>query len=169
MKTVIVDIILMDIRMPKMDGFEASEKVRELYPTVKIIAYSQYDLEANIIEMNIRGVKSFVGKEDEPEELFKAIRIVSSGGVYMTNRSAKIVQQYLANISKFLNYVPTTLNEHDKTLLKMIVEGLTSKQIGEKIAKSHRTVDDMRNQLYLKFNVKSKEQLIALASKYSLT
>lgn len=168
LKTATVEVILMDIRMPKMDGFEASEKVKQLHPNVKIIAFSQYDLEANIIEMNIKGVKSFVGKEDEPEELFKAIRTVSSGGVYMTNRSAEIVQRYLSNISKFLNHLPSTLCDHEKILLKMIVEGLTSRQIGKKLAKSHRTVDDMRNQLYLKFNVKSKEQLIALASRWSL-
>ena len=52
-----VDLILMDIRMPKMDGFIASEKVKKLYPNIKIIAFSQYDLEANIIEMNIHARK----------------------------------------------------------------------------------------------------------------
>ncbi|MCE2996029.1 MAG: response regulator [Cyclobacteriaceae bacterium] len=163
-----VDLILMDIRMPKMDGFMASEKVKKLYPNIKIIAFSQYDLEANIIEMNIRGVKSFVGKEDEPRELFKAIRTVINGGVYMTDRSAEIVQRYLLNISKIHNQSTVDLCEKEKTLLKMLVQGLTSRQIGEKLSKSHRTIDDMRNQLYLKFNVNCKEQLIALATKWNL-
>jgi two-component system response regulator NreC len=163
-----VDLILMDIRMPKMDGFIASEKVKKLYPNIKIIAFSQYDLEANIIEMNIRGVKSFVGKEDEPRELFKAIRTVINGGVYMTDRSAEIVQRYLLNISKIHNQSTVDLCEKEKTLLKMLVQGLTSRQIGEKLSKSHRTIDDMRNQLYLKFNVNCKEQLIALATKWNL-
>ncbi|MFN7495470.1 MAG: response regulator [Cyclobacteriaceae bacterium] len=163
-----VDLILMDIRMPKMDGFMASEKVKKLYPNIKIIAFSQYDLEANIIEMNIRGVKSFVGKEDEPRELFKAIRTVINGGVYMTDRSAEIVQRYLLNISKIHNQSTVDLCEKEKTLLKMLVQGLTSRQIGEKLSKSHRTIDDMRTQLYLKFNVNCKEQLIALATKWNL-
>ena len=66
LKTVTPDIILMDIRMPKMNGFEASEIVKKTYPDIKIIAFSQYDFETNIIEMNIRGVKSFIGKEDDP-------------------------------------------------------------------------------------------------------
>lgn len=74
------DVILMDIRMPVMDGIVATDKIKQLYPHLKIIAYSQYDQEENIIKMNIHGVKSFIGKEDEPEELLKAIRIVHDGG-----------------------------------------------------------------------------------------
>jgi DNA-binding NarL/FixJ family response regulator len=167
LKTITPDIILMDIRMPEMDGIEASEKVKELYPSIKIIAFSLYDLEDLIIEMNIRGVKSFIGKEDDPEELFKAIRIVKDGGVYMTDRSAEIVQRYLSHISKYLKDQPDSICEHEKILIKMIIEGLTSRQIGEKMGKSHRTIDDMRERLYLKFNVKSKTQLIALASKWN--
>lgn len=70
------DVILMDISMPVMNGIEATDKIKELYPDLKIIAYSQYDIEANISQMYIHGVESFIGKEDDPQELFKAIRIV---------------------------------------------------------------------------------------------
>lgn len=59
------NIILMDIRMPKMNGIEATVRIKEEYPEIKIIAFSQYDQEENIIEMNIHGVKSFIGKEDD--------------------------------------------------------------------------------------------------------
>ncbi|MCX8490187.1 MAG: response regulator transcription factor, partial [Cyclobacteriaceae bacterium] len=76
LKTEQPEIILMDIRMPKMNGIEASKKVLELYPKIKIITYSQYDYESNIVQMYIVGVKSFIGKEDRPEELLKAIRTV---------------------------------------------------------------------------------------------
>jgi two-component system, NarL family, response regulator NreC len=168
LETIQPDIVLMDIKMPVMDGIEATDRIRKAYPKTKIIAFSQYDNESNIVEMNIHGVKSFIGKNDEPKELFKAIRTVNGGAVYMTNRSAEIVQRYLSNISKLLNHSPSELCEQEKTFLKMIIEGLTSQQIGKKLAKSHRTVDDMRQKLYLKFNVKNKEQLIALASKWNL-
>ena len=85
----------MDIRMPKMDGIIATEKVREFYPNIKIIAYSQYDYEANIVAMYSKGVKSFVGKDDGPEELLKAIRTVHGGGAYMTDMAMEIVQRKL--------------------------------------------------------------------------
>lgn len=164
------DIVLMDIRMPLMDGIEASLMLRHKYPSIKIIAYSLYDQEENIIEMNIHGVKSFIGKEDDHEELFKAIRIVYSGGVYMTDRSAAIVQKYLSRNAneKHPQVSLPEINELERKLIKDIVKGLSSTEIAKAIGKSSRTVEDMREKIYRKFNVEKKEQLIALVSKYNL-
>jgi DNA-binding NarL/FixJ family response regulator len=164
------DIILMDIRMPIMDGIEASLILKERYPAVKIIAFSQYDQEDNIIEMNIQGVKSFIGKEDRHEELFKAIRIVHSGGVYMTDRSAAIVQKYLSKNAKAEHSKISLpeISESEKKLITHIMKGLSSTEIGKTIGKSPRTVEDMREKIYQKFNVEKKEQLIALVSKHNL-
>ncbi|MCE2955944.1 MAG: response regulator [Bacteroidota bacterium] len=170
LKNVQPDIVLMDIRMPVMNGIEASLMLSQLYPSIKIIAFSQYDQEDNIIEMNIHGVKSFIGKEDNHEELFKAIRIVFSGGVYMTDRSAKIVQKYLSMINN-LEHPKTKLpeiSESERRLIEHIVKGLSSNEIGQAIGKSHRTVEDMREKIYRKFDVANKEQLIALVSKHNL-
>ncbi len=99
LETIKPDVVLMDIRMPVMDGIEATEKIKTAYPQTNVIAFSQYDDEGNIIEMNIHGVKSFIGKNDDPEELFNAIRIVYKGGVYMTERAARIVQNHLRNVA----------------------------------------------------------------------
>jgi len=160
LQTKFPDIILMDIRMPYMDGIEATDKIKNLYPNLKIIAYSQYDQEENIIKMNAHGVKSFIGKEDDTEELFKAIRIVNSGGVYLTDKAAAIVQRHLNNLSKIPIKTAYVLNEIKNTVIKMILEGLTSKEIGERINRSHRTAEDIRKRIYDKFNVNNKEQLI---------
>jgi DNA-binding NarL/FixJ family response regulator len=164
------DIVLMDIRMPIMNGIEASLILKERYPAIKVIAFSQYDQENNIIEMNINGVKSFIGKEDHYEELFKSIRIVYSGGVYMTDRSAAIVQKHLsknANVEHSQISLPE-ISESERRLIKDIVNGLSSTEIAKTIGKSPRTVEDMREKIYRKFNVVNKEQLIALVSKHNL-
>jgi len=164
------DIILMDIRMPLMNGIEVSLILRKRYPSIKIIAFSQYDQEENIIEMNIHGVKSFIGKEDDHEELFKAIRIVYSGGVYMTDRAAGIVQKHLSRIggAEHSKVNLPAISESERKLIKDIVGGLSSSEIGKTIGKSHRTVEDMREKIYRKFNVDNKEQLIAIVSKANL-
>ncbi|UXE68938.1 MAG: response regulator transcription factor [Chryseotalea sp. WA131a] len=162
------EIILMDIRMPKMDGIEASKKVLENYPQIKIITFSQYDYESNIVQMYIIGVKSFIGKDDHPNELIKAIRTVYTSGSYMTDMATEIIQRYLAYKVKESNNVHLLDNEQEKELIKMIVKGLSSGEIASKIYKSPRTVDDMRKRLYSKFNIDCKEQLIALASKWNL-
>lgn len=161
------EIILMDIRMPGMDGIEASKKVKELYPKIKIVTFSQYDYESNIIQMYIIGVKSFIGKDDSPEELFKAIRTVHASGSYMTDLATEIIQRNLAYKAKESNNIHL-LDEQERIFVKMIVEGLSSNQIALKINKSPRTVDKMREQLCNKFKVTHKEQLIALASKWNL-
>jgi DNA-binding NarL/FixJ family response regulator len=158
------DVILIDISMPVMNGIEATNRIKEVYPNLKIIAYSQYDIEANICQMYIHGVESFIGKEDDPEELFKAIRIVHNGGVYLTEKASKIIRYSLELTKKLEPNV--SLTELDKTMIDLILDGLTSKQIGEAINKSHRTVEDIRERLYNKLNVKNKEQLIAAVSKW---
>jgi DNA-binding NarL/FixJ family response regulator len=168
LKTEQPEIILMDIRMPKMNGIEASKKVLELYHKIKIITYSQYDYESNIVQMYIIGVKSFIGKDDRPEELLKAIRTVHTSGSYMTDIATEIIQRHLAYKVKESNNIHLLENEQEINLVKMIIKGLSSGEIAAKINKSSRTVDKMRERLYHKFGINCKEQLIALAVKWNL-
>ncbi len=158
------DVILMDIRMPIMNGLEATIKIKQLYPNLKIIAFSQYYYEENIIEMNIHGAKSFIGKTDKPDELFTAIRVVFNGGVYMTSQSAQIVQKYLTHKSSS-KIQCSLLNDVEAKLVKGICDGLGSKELAELLYKSPRTIEKYRHELYRKFNVANKEQLIAKVSR----
>ena len=162
------EIILMDIRMPKMNGIDAAKRIIELYPQIKIITYSQYDYESNIVQMYIIGVKSFIGKDDRPEELLKAIRTVYTSGSYMTDMATEIIKRNLAYKAKESNNIHLFDNEQEKEFVKMIIKGLASVGIAAKINRSPRTVEDMRKRLYSKFHINCKEQLIALASKWNL-
>jgi DNA-binding NarL/FixJ family response regulator len=118
--------------------------------------------------MFIKGVKSFIGKDDSPDELFKAIRTVYTSGTYMTDMAAEIIQRNLAYKAKESNNIHLLESEREKEFVKMIIKGLSSREIASKINKSSRTVEDMRKRLYAKFNINCKEQLIALASKWNL-
>ena len=160
------DIIVMDIRMPIMDGIESTGKIREIYPHLKVIAYSQYDIEENIIKMNIQGVKSFIGKEDDPQELFQALRVVHRGNVYMTSRAAQIIQKHLR--SSFKEKCPFQLTDMERILLNGINNGMSSTQLGEMICKSPRTVEKYVADMYRKFNITSKVELIKLVSKWEI-
>lgn len=162
-----VDIVLLDIRMPKMNGIETAAKIKSKYPNIKIIAYTQFDLPENVIQMSIVGVQSFIGKDEGIDELIRAIKIVNEGGVYLPTKVAEIIQNTLK-----LNFTKTSqiveMSESELNLLKYICSGLSSTQIAELINKSPRTVEVYRNSLYGKFDVSSKEELITRAIKAGL-
>lgn len=159
------DIILMDIRMPKMDGFIATENILRLYPDIKIIAFSQFDIEKNIVKMNALGVKSFVGKH-QTEELTRAIKIVFEGGVYMPDEVAHILSSYLAN--SITQPCPVYPHEYEKQLIRAVSQGKSSKEISKLIFKSPRTVEKYREDLCRKFGVKTKEEMIVLAVEWGI-
>ena len=159
------DIILMDIQMPVMNGIEATKAVMATYPHLKIIALSLFDNELNIVKMNALGVKSFIPKEDAVV-LPKAINIVHEGGVFLPNEVAAKLQTYLSTtVAKTL---PVDFTDAELTLIRMIVQGKTSRQIGDKISRSHRTVEDLREKLYIKLGITTKQQLVVLATKWGL-
>ncbi len=168
--TTMPDIILMDIQMPEMNGIEATERIRNQYPSIKIIALSQFDNESNIIQMYKRGVKSFIGKGNDIEELLTAIRVVNCGGGYMTGLALSIIQKQLPSPNDPLaisNEMPD-LTDFEKKLLSAIYDGQSSTKIGFFFFKSPRTIEKHREKLYKKFNVSSKEELIKATYQYNL-
>jgi DNA-binding NarL/FixJ family response regulator len=159
----IPDIIIMDIFMPKMNGIEASQKVLERYPLVKIIVNTQYDFEFSSIEMYAYGVKSYIKKTENIKELVVAIRSVYNYGVYVNEGSLKVIQRYLNSKSPKVLIQKLTqhdLLEHEIQILSFICKGLSSTDIGKIMYKSHRTVEKYREDLYRKLNVNSKKELI---------
>ena len=159
LETKLPDIILMDINMPTMNGIEGSKIIRKKYSLIKIIAYTFFDQEKHIIEMNKVGVRSFVAK-GSVTELLKAIQVVHQGGFYLPNEIANTLQQFLCKNE------PTEiieLSDTEKILLEAVSKGWTSKQIAKVINKSPRTIDEHREALYKKFNVENRQQLIVKA------
>ena len=166
LESTIPDIILLDIRMPLMDGFEAAKIIYKKYPQIKIVAFTQFDLEENIIEMSKIGVKSFIGK-NQAEKVPGILKIINNGGVYYPDEVAEILRKYLNRIPSFSSKCPVSLSELEITLLQSICKGFSSTQIGDLINKSPRTVEKYRNELYQKFKVNNQQQLIVEASRWS--
>jgi DNA-binding NarL/FixJ family response regulator len=176
LRTISPDIILMDIRMPKMDGIRATDQVLQLYPEIKIIAYSLYDNEPNIVAMYLQGVKSFIGKEDSPEELLKAIRTVHGGGAYMTDLSISIVQKHLSNVSQHeqIDFDKSNVAQLSDVELKVLWHASLHKSIKEiagTLFISWHTVNNHCVHIRQKLNIKGRSSLLryALSVKEKLT
>jgi DNA-binding NarL/FixJ family response regulator len=164
-----VDIVLMDVHMPVMDGISATRRIKERYPHTQVIAYTEDDHDTTIVAMHVSGAKSFVSKRDNLLELIKAIRVTASGGFYLTPSVSTTLQRYLAAAQRpDSTRLAEELTPTEKKVLQATVQGRSSSEIGDLINKSPRTVEDIRQRLYQRFNVPNKEQLIAKAVRMGL-
>src|SRR4051812_3813465 len=166
------DIILMDINMPEMDGFEATRWLKENYPLVNVLALSMYDDENAIIRMLRNGAKGYILKDSEPSELKTAINAVVTKGFYY---SEIVTGKLVHNLKKLeeddhenSNMHLAKLNEKEITFLKLACTEMTYKEIADHMYLSPRTIDGYRDQLFEKLNVKSRIGLVLFAIKNGL-
>ena len=156
----IPDIVLMDINMPEMDGYETTLWVKNNHPEIKVLALSMYDNENAIIRMLRAGVKGYILKDCDPSELKYAINsIITSGFYYTENVTGKLI----SIVSKKDN--DDELNDREIAFLKLVCSELTYKEIADKMYKGVRTIDGYRDALFEKLNVKTRVGLVLYAIK----
>jgi two-component system, NarL family, invasion response regulator UvrY len=156
----IPDIVLMDINMPEMDGYETTLWIKDHHPEIKVLALSMYDNENAIIRMLRAGVKGYILKDCDPSELKYAINsIITSGFYYTENVTGKLI----SIVSKKDN--DDELNDREIAFLKLVCSELTYKEIADKMYKGVRTIDGYRDALFEKLNVKTRVGLVLYAIK----
>jgi DNA-binding NarL/FixJ family response regulator len=157
-----VDVILMDINMPKLDGLECTKQVSKKYPDIKIIALSQYDEKRFVKRMVKNGASGYLLKDSGKDQLEKAVRAVYSGEKYFCERlSIRLVQQELKeenNSSLF-----PKLTQRELEVLNLICKELSSQEISEKLFISFHTVESHRANLMHKAGVKNTAGLVRWA------
>ena len=164
---VIPDVLLLDVNMPEVDGFETEKLVYERFPHIKILALSMYSDETTVIRMLRNGAKGFVLKNADPEKLKEALDSVVEKDFYLSDFvSGKILSGLHKNVDVDKDQV--TLNNKEKEFLKWVCSDLTYKEIAEKMFVSYRTADDYRNTLFEKLNVKSRVGLVMYAIKHNI-
>lgn len=163
----IPDIILLDINMPEMDGYETASWLKEIHPEIKVLALTMYDNENAIIRMLNCGAKGYILKDSDPDELELAIDSMMAKGHYyteMVNNKLLIAlgkQEEEKNELKIL----LNLNDKEKHFLELCCTELTYKEIAEKMFISHRTVDNYRDVLFEKLHLKTRVGLVMFAIK----
>jgi DNA-binding NarL/FixJ family response regulator len=162
MKHLVPDVVLLDVNMPEMDGFETTQWLRKNYPYIKILALSMLSDEKTIIKMFRLGATGYLLKNTDAEELKKAMDAVVNKNVYLSEYvSAKLVTALHADTEE--NSKTIILNEREKDFLRWACTELTYKDIAEKMNLSPRTVDDYRQSLFTRLSVHSRVGLVMYA------
>jgi DNA-binding NarL/FixJ family response regulator len=154
MKTVPVDVVLMDINMPVMNGLEATEYITENYKKVKVVALSMMEHSSYLQQMLKAGAKGYILKSTGKNELISAIKKVMDNEIYISQEMASKQDEKEGKIK---------LTKRELQVLELLAEGLTNKEIAEKIFLSKRTVETHRKNLIVKTKSKNTSSLIKYA------
>ena len=161
------DLVLMDINMPEMDGFEATQWLKENYPEIKVLALSMYDNDATIIRMLKCGARGYILKDSEPEVLKSAIEsIINTGYYYSDLVNSKLINviNHIGDKGSDINNL-ITITDREIEFLKYCCTEMTYKEIADKMIVSPRTVDNYRDNLFEKLDVKTRVGLVMYAIK----
>jgi two-component system, NarL family, invasion response regulator UvrY len=161
------DLIIMDINMPDMNGFDSVLWLKETYPAVPVLVLTMMDKEEYIIKMLKLGIKGYLSKDVEPKELGEAIHAVSNKGYYytdfITGKLISTLQQYDEHGRSLL-----PLNEREIEFLRLACSEYTYYEIAAIMHLSPKTVDGYRKALFEKLSVKNRVGLALYAVKHEI-
>ncbi len=154
---VMPDICILDINMPELNGYETTEKLKELYPCIKVMALSMFDNEFSIVRMLRSGAKGFLHKGADPDELSNALQTLHEEGYFHTEL------MLINSLRKTNNWQTINITDRETEFLKHCCSDLSYKEIADLMKVSLHTVHGYRDSLFLKLRLKSRTALAIYA------
>jgi two-component system invasion response regulator UvrY len=160
------DLVLLDLNMPELDGYETAKRLRMEYPLLLVMVLTMYDSEIALIQLLQAGVRGFLKKDIHPSELRYAIQsVIHTGYYYSHNATGRLVNLFKNEGGKKNLPANIMLSKNELEFLKLASTDLTYKEIAVQMHISPRTVDNYRDTLFFKLNVKSRVGLAIYAIK----
>lgn len=164
-------IVLLDLSMPRMTGFEVAKIISQKHPNVRSLIFSMHNNQEYMVQAVENGAMGYLLKDTSKEEILKALDTVAAGNKYFPPTvSAMIIDGLLnqkktggASAKKETSAITNVLSKQEKVILNYIVEGLNSQEISEKLQLSVRTVSNHRANILRKTQVKNTAELVRLA------
>ncbi|RYY38214.1 MAG: response regulator transcription factor [Chitinophagaceae bacterium] len=160
------DVVLMDINMPGMDGFAATAWLRAHHPDVRVLALSMYEDDDNIIRMLRSGAGGYILKESRKGDLVQGIRTIHQQGFYVNDMVSGRLLSQLHDEGR--GGAPVRISVREQQFLKLCCSELTYKEIADNMGVSPRTVDNYREDLFEKLQIRSRVGLVLYALKYRI-
>jgi len=157
-------VVLMDIRMPELDGLEATRRILAADPAARILILTTFDLDEYIYEALQAGASGFVLKDDPPEQLIAAIRTVAAGDALLSPAVTRRVIQQFTRIPRPAQ--PSGLDQltgRERDVLRLVAQGLSNAEIGQELYIGETTVKTHVTHILQKLNLRDRVQAVVLA------
>ncbi|MEM7375413.1 MAG: response regulator transcription factor [Bacteroidota bacterium] len=162
-----IDVIILDISLPDMNGMKLCKKILSLFPHIHIIGLTTYEETSFISRMIKNGAKGYLFKNSPKEELIQAVRTVAAGASYLTKAvNEKLIAKAL-NKRELGRFIPK-LTRREAEVLELIVEELTTQEIADRLCLSNSTIETHRMHLTAKLGARNTAGLVKNAMMYGL-
>lgn len=163
------DVAILDLNMPECNGFETAEHLRVNYPQVHVLMLTMYDSELSLIRLLQSGVKGFLKKDIHPSELKFAIQsVIQTGFYYSHDTTGKLVNLFRSQDGQPVNIYKSLLSDQEIRFLQLACTDLTYKEIAQRMGLNPRSIDSLRDQMFVKLDVRSRVGLAMIAFRHGI-
>lgn len=164
------DVILMDVSLPDLAGYDATRAIKKQLPNVIVLALTMHESDEYFFEMLNAGASGYVPKKAAPTELVSAIRVVAAGGVYLYPSLAKsLVKDYLTRAEQDNDHAAFDgLTERERQVLKLIADGRSNQEVADALVISIKTVERHRANILAKLGLHNRTELVKYAIRKGL-
>ena len=162
------ELVLLDLNMPQMDGFTATQKIRRKFPGVKIIILTMEDDEQFILHLIDSGINGYLNKSAELDEVEMAIKKVMATDYYFPQEISGLIYRNLKNFGKSKIKITVEFSEQEKQVLGLICRQKTTHEIAEDMNLSIRTIEGYRKKLLAKTGMRNIAGLVIYALKHKV-
>lgn len=165
------DLALLDFRMPELNGLETTRLIRERYPSVRVLILSMYDDHEFVESAIASGANGYLSKDDEPEEIAKAIYSTMEIGYYMNDRTSKMLITKMMKEGAMKPVFPSDnveFTEMELQIIQLISQEYTTLEIAAKLHRSKRTIEGIRTFIMQKIGCRNAVGVVLYALKHDL-
>jgi len=164
------DVVVTDIKMPRMDGIEATKRLAQDYPHIGIIALSMFDEENLIVDMLEAGAKGYLLKNAHKDEIIEAINTVNMGHTYYCDDTSSKLAQMIArsNFKPTVKTVKPEFSEKEFAVIRFICQEMSNKEIAYNLNLSIRTIEGYRDRILEKIGAKNAAGVVVYAIKNNI-